>query len=482
MAHTSAAALHAVLSGRRGARSRSALLPATLIALLVQACSGGGDGPKEPAVVLTSSSPSNGALGVTRTSQVTLTFSGPLDPASVSASTVSLRCVDTYSVGGYSDAPMFSPPLPAVVAASVSYDAASRTITVAPRLPLSIKRNCVAGTPGVRDTLGRAVASSVSFRTVANPMARTHLYSYGSGTFWAWTSNEYDAAGNVVRFMNYYGDPGPDGEWLTDDDPTRSGWTHAYDDAGNWTSGFASGAPGPDLVWFTNDDVTSSMSAVALDDQGRVKQHLYFDDPGPDGLPFTGDEVASWWKDVVRSAEGDVVAERSYFAPGPDGQWFTADDPVSSYDSFTYDAPGGRLLRFTSVSDPGPDGAWLTADDVPESYYSYGYDAEGRHVTTAIGTGPGPDGIWLTGDDALTACQRGWHDDRNLPVRFAWYWPGADKTCFTSDDELQSHRDFVHADNGSLLTEFSYYGAGPDKIPFTDDDAPSAKTWFDASL
>lgn len=477
MAQTSAAALHAVLSGRRGARSRSAFLPATLIALLLQACSGGGDDPKEPAVVLTSSSPSNGALGVTRTSQVTLTFSGALDPASVSASTVSLRCVDPYSAGRYSEAPRSSP-LPAVVAASVSYDAASRTITVAPRLPLSIKHNCVAATPGVRDTLGRAVVSSVSFRTVANPVTRQLIYS--SGKLWAWSSHEHDTAGNVVRIVSH-GNPGPDGEWLTADDPTSIGLTNAYDDAGNWTGGFGSRAPGPDLVWFTSDDVSSSMSSVVLDDHGRVKRQVEYVDRGPDGLPFTGDEVVSWWKDVVRSAEGDVVADRVYDAPGPDGQWITADDPVSYYSGFTYDAPGGRLLHFTRVSDPGPDGAWLTADDVPDSFHSYGYDAAGRHVTTVIG-GPGPDGVWLTGDDFVTGCDRVWYDSRNLPARFARYWPGADKTCSTSDDEYLAHRDLVHADNGSLLAEDSYFGAGPDGLPFTDDDVPTAKTSFDASL
>ncbi|ABS28157.1 Ig-like domain-containing protein [Anaeromyxobacter sp. Fw109-5] len=458
----------------------SAVALVGFLSVVLQACSGGdGDQREElPPVVLAGSSPADGALGVATSAQVTLTFSGALAEASVSASSVSLRCTGTYTGEPYwdvSEALTF----PTVVPVEVSYAAASRTITVAPRAPLAARRNCVLQTGGLRDGAGREVAASVSFRTVANPMTRRVSYDAAGAISLAQTF-AHDAAGNVIQGVSSY-QPGGDGEWLTADDPVGSVWTSAYDAAGNWTS-WAAWEAGADLAWFTPDDPVSDFRGAVFDEVGRVLRSVGYGEAGLDGLPFTADDVPSSWSEIVRSAAGDVVAEKFHQYPGADGTWFTADDPTYAYDAFAYDAPGGRLMRLTTVSNPGADGKWLTPDDVPDYYYEFQYDAAGVHDTTIAMGAAGPDAVWLTDDDVPDSCQRVSYGANLRPTRFAWYRAGDDATCFTTDDYVYSYRELSYARNGGVESEIWYRAAGPDGEWFTADDAKGSATWFDPSL
>jgi hypothetical protein len=101
-------------------------------------------------------SPANGASGVSVTSQVTVTFSEAIDPATVSASTIELR-----------------DPVNSLVPAMVIYDGVKQTATL---IPLSLLANSAAytviilgGSGGVKDLAGTPMANDFicSFTTAA---------------------------------------------------------------------------------------------------------------------------------------------------------------------------------------------------------------------------------------------------------------------------------------------------------------------------
>ncbi|WP_051244526.1 DUF4082 domain-containing protein [Azohydromonas australica] len=109
-------------------------------------------GPDTTAPTVTGTSPANAATGVSTTSSVTATFSEAVDPSSVGSSTFELRN-----------------PAGTAVAATVSYDAASRTATLVPNASLATSTAYTAtvrggGTdPRVKDLAGNALANSASW-------------------------------------------------------------------------------------------------------------------------------------------------------------------------------------------------------------------------------------------------------------------------------------------------------------------------------
>ncbi|MGV9267162.1 Ig-like domain-containing protein [Kitasatospora sp. NPDC003701] len=101
-----------------------------------------------PAV--TGSNPGGGATGVAPGTAVRFSFGEPLDPASVTASAVTLR-----TAGG------------TAVAGSVAYDGAANGVVFTPSVPLALTTGYTASVQGVRDTSGNALASpyAISFTT-----------------------------------------------------------------------------------------------------------------------------------------------------------------------------------------------------------------------------------------------------------------------------------------------------------------------------
>jgi hypothetical protein len=106
--------------------------------------------------VVTSTAPVNGATGVSRTANVTATFSEPMDAASTGTSTFVLS--DGTST----------------VAATVTYNSTSRVATLNPSSPLAYDTLYTAtvrsGPAGVRDVAGNPLAQDRvwTFRTVAD--------------------------------------------------------------------------------------------------------------------------------------------------------------------------------------------------------------------------------------------------------------------------------------------------------------------------
>src|SRR6185369_2547260 len=162
--------------------------------------------------------PSNGSLGVLAT-PVTATFSHPALPASINAGTFVLR--DRAN---------------ALVPATVSYDAASRTATLRPSSPLAPQADytarIIAGGSGVVDATAQVLPADVTwtFRTAAAATAPGASYAFLEGTGAttadnsgnghtaslvsgpAWTSGRF---GGGIRFAGGYDElQAPAGETL----------------------------------------------------------------------------------------------------------------------------------------------------------------------------------------------------------------------------------------------------------------------------
>jgi hypothetical protein len=142
------------------------------------------DTPVDPAtpLLVMRTSPVDQALGVL-TTPVTATFSRPLDPASVTADVVTLH-----------DAAL------SLMATTVSYDATTRTVTIAAEGPLARLTTYTAtlhgGGSGVRDTDGAVLADDVtwSFRTAApGALVGAWPFSEGAGD----TTSDYTGNGNA---------------------------------------------------------------------------------------------------------------------------------------------------------------------------------------------------------------------------------------------------------------------------------------------
>jgi hypothetical protein len=116
-------------------------------------------GPDTTAPLVSANTPANGATGVAVSSSVTATFNEPIDPATVTTATFELRNAAN-----------------ALVAASVSYNAATRTATLTPSAALAAATTFTATVrggataPQVRDVAGNALAvnSAWSFTTAAS--------------------------------------------------------------------------------------------------------------------------------------------------------------------------------------------------------------------------------------------------------------------------------------------------------------------------
>jgi len=121
---------------------------------------------------VTATAPADGTTGVSSGANMTVTFSEGMDPTTISSLTVELR--DAAN---------------AVVPATVSYDAASRTATLDPNATLANAATYTAvvkggaSDPRVKDLAGNALASNVSwsFTTAAGPACPCSIWS-GSTT------------------------------------------------------------------------------------------------------------------------------------------------------------------------------------------------------------------------------------------------------------------------------------------------------------
>jgi hypothetical protein len=141
---------------------------------------------------VTATAPAAGAAAIPTSASVSATFSEPLAAASVTASTLKLR-------PSGSTVP---------VAATVSYDSASRTATLKPSAPLAAGTTYVATVAGVADLAGNALASPASWSFTTAQAGTTYL----SDLAWVSATNGW---GPVERDMSNGGKAAGDGLTLT---------------------------------------------------------------------------------------------------------------------------------------------------------------------------------------------------------------------------------------------------------------------------
>jgi hypothetical protein len=126
-------------------------------------------GPDTTPPQVTARTPATGATGVSLTTTVTATFNEAMDAASISGSTVELRT-----------------PSNALVAASVTYAAATRTVTLTPSAALAASTTYTATVrggatdPRVKDAAGNALAANATWSFT------TGTGGTSSGSFTAW--------------------------------------------------------------------------------------------------------------------------------------------------------------------------------------------------------------------------------------------------------------------------------------------------------
>ena len=137
---------------------------------------------------VTSTNPSDGGSGVGTSSMVTATFSEQLASATVNASTFTLT--DTTTSTG--------------VAASVSYDSATRTARLTPNAALaethSFSARIVGGAGGVTDVAGNPLSGDVTWSFSTTAYGPLFSDGFESGNFGAWTQVRVggDGTANVL--------------------------------------------------------------------------------------------------------------------------------------------------------------------------------------------------------------------------------------------------------------------------------------------
>ncbi|MBN2401176.1 MAG: hypothetical protein JXN64_02140 [Spirochaetes bacterium] len=231
-----------------------------------------------------------------------------------------------------------------------------------------------------------------------------------------------------------YNGPGPDKEWLTEDDNLETETFYQYDDSGNiirettghdkygivsyWYSysyntenkiieKIEYNKEGHDNIWFTGDDIIASRESYEYNRNGRLTLSINSLSPGTDDIWFNSDDNINSY--TIRDYTEFTETYTSYYWPdnriGPDGLWFTADD-IPWYKIYILYNVIRNVKKdqeiYIITYGAGNDGIWFTADDVKlNSYMRNRFDPHGNPLGTTYYNGPGNDGVWMTGDDLI---------------------------------------------------------------------------------
>ncbi|MGD9723480.1 MAG: DUF4082 domain-containing protein [Pirellulales bacterium] len=280
---------------------------------------------------LISSSPTQDAQNVFTAVSVTFTFSEPIDPATVTASSVQLLDGDTP------------------VAGAVTYNAAGRTATLTPTAPLANHRTYTGvargGASGIKDLAGNALAADVTinFTTVA-ALSTTYSLFDNAGTPEEVDNGDdqpvelgvkiYTTMPGLITGVRFYKSPentGPHtgslwtswGQLLataTFTNETASGWQQVdfptpvaviagatYVASYHTTSGHYSATPS----FFTTSSVVNGPLHAWADGGQTNGVYLY----GDGGFPTESYESTNYWVDAVISVV-PVVDNEPLDAPG----------------------------------------------------------------------------------------------------------------------------------------------------------------------
>jgi hypothetical protein len=412
--------------------------------------------PVGPAITLLDSTPATDALHVSVLTPVKLHFSAALKAASVTEASVMLL-LPNASVGAPAD---------------VTYDDATHTVTLTPKVPLAVNNVYRVRTKSLVGADGAAVTDvAFSFTTLFDSFLDNITYDATGTTVTALTTYDLGTDGRIARrttwkdggdnvmpspddipinyyaytygtatYRNvYYNGIGADGMWFSPDDVISIVSDYDYTVPGRARYTYTN-APGADGKWFTPDDVIGQFTEIDYNADGREISAINYAGPGVDNKPFTPDDVVQ--TRFTDEWTGNVGKRIFYGNIGADGVWFTPDDVVSGVSIYTLDATG-RLVSLVAM-DTGPDNKFLTPDDTPQSVWSMVYDGTTGLITQfRVYTGMGADGMWQTPDDVLDHYFGYTYDAAGAVMTRKIYTIGADAIWFSPDD-LVTYAEHMH--------------------------------------
>jgi hypothetical protein len=408
---------------------------------------------------------------------ITVTFDEDVDPATVTAATVTLTQRQSQYVPLYPNNPIAGPSGPIAqpvtpIRGTVAFDAVARKLTFTPAQPLAYSGHYTLTLTDIKDAYGNATSSTIAFRTYVNATIREVHFS-NNGNLSYYDGYPTDVNGLRERWVQYYS-VGADTLWFTSDDLAGINIRFRYDDNGDLADEYNFG-PGPDNLYNTADDVPVAYFSYAQDAQMQPTERTYHTSAGPDAMWGTADDPIALlfsYSIAAGRTEGYVYFNNA----GTDGMWRTADDRCTLYFQYEYDADG-RKTRDIQRSC-GADQLPRTADDTFQQVRDYTYDSNGALTHTGIRNGPGPDGMWLTADDSHSSIVRQDRDDSGqLTQTFTYSGAGPDTLWGTADDVINGHSRVTYDEATRLpILVVTYSSSGADSMWGTADDVVSSYT------
>lgn len=422
--------------------------------------------------MIESSNPANMGTKVSILQPISVFFDEPLDPASVSATTVKLEYDQSQPpLVVLSGVDRQHGPVPAdltLVRGSVSYDAGARKISFVPAVPLPYGYQFTLSID-VKDTAGLPFTGKVTFTTYVNGNIRQAFYNTSTGAVTSWLGQPTDMNGRQTKRISGSA-PGQDTTWFTPDDPRNQRIDFNFAADGRIVDERFMDV-GQDGQYDTPDDPVYLCVKYTYDAQGMLSQRAYASTIGGDAMWCTGDDVPGYnavYEYMGSTLTGWVLNS----TPGPDMVWRNSDDRCVIYFDYTYDARGNKAREVyrNCAGDQLP----RTADDTYFRYWDYEYDENGNLTKLFQKSGPGPDATWLTGDDVISFVERYVRNADGLVTDMIRTTnPGAD-TMWGTDDDTPGTRTGNAYNANKLVEELTTYsGFGPDMMWRTSDDVVS---------
>lgn len=447
--------------------------------LLLAAC-----GSPDPVVVI-SSNPSDGEKPVARNTGIELNLSGALDAASILPENVLL----TPSI---MDIP---------VPVTLVWDELTLTLLVTPSRPLRYGTEYTLSFPGILDSSGGAVVSTLSFSTYVNEEMESVFFNAGAITRY----EKKVKLGNGDTRKTTFILPGTDNTWFTTDDPIDFYTEDRLDATGKTYRTIQAGSAGTDGIWGNGDDVLDGYADYTWNAEGKhITGIYYYNNKGPDGWWFTADDDMVQYVIFAYDSRGLNTQTITFTGAGPDETWVTSDDTVALVQTSRYNAAGlkthkisyspagGDGLAGTADDGQGADNRWFTADDIPYETILSSYDAVGARVDNLMfrasgvdltpGTGDdgfGPDGTWLTADDIPFQYTR-WITISTIVTGWEILGVGIDLTAYTADDTQRWRGETPLDANSNRISQVSYT-SGADVTFYTGDDMKTKENTYNTT-
>lgn len=451
--------------------------------------SGGGetpDGavPDTTAPKIVSTSPTGNA---TILSKLTATFDEPLDPATVTISTVQLatRLDDSF------------PAVPGTIA----YDTTTNTISFTPMRPLTYDAIYELQIGAVTDANGNAFAgANLPFHAVINAVTRETSYTNNAISYYV--AYELDANGHQAKHVAH-ASWGTNMTWFDDDDPASGHEESDYASDGLYLA-YRQYTAGADMMPATNDDPVVLRDEYTYDTDKRLTKFAElaaeqtvridynwadrklmtsqtFDNPGDDNVWNTADDRGPQWRDLTQDMTG-ATTRLTVHNNGGDQMPVTTDDFISQSTTYERDPTTFVVTKQIVYGGPGTDMMWLTNDDAVASYITMATDTHGLLITRVAYSMKGNDMTWFTPDDVISSRQVSTYDGKLCETnRDNFNGAGNDGAWGTPDDALLGYTTTEYDAAGNRTKQRLYTGAGNDGDWHTPDDELAVERAFDTT-